>query len=140
MGQSRLSLDERAQLLKAARDALKQAYAPYSNFRVGAAVLTEKGSLFTGCNVENASYGLTVCAERVAISSAVAQEGGEMRLRALAVVNETDSDCPPCGACRQVIFEFGTNAIVIFHGRNGLEEMHISELLPKGFARRETNK
>ncbi|MEW6162504.1 MAG: cytidine deaminase [Nitrospirota bacterium] len=123
--------------MQAARDAAKRAYAPYSNFRVGAAVLTERGSLFSGCNVENASYGLTICAERTAIFSAVAQEGGEnMRIRALAVVSENSSACAPCGACRQVIFEFGPDAIVIFQGQKGVEEMHISELLPKGFVKK----
>lgn len=138
MSQACLSNNERARLQQAAKGAVKQAYAPYSNFRVGAAVLTEKGSLFTGCNVENASYGLTVCAERAAVFSAVAQEGAGMRIRALAVLNEAGSDCPPCGACRQVIFEFGPDALVIFQSHDGLEEMHISELLPKGFARGET--
>jgi cytidine deaminase len=139
VGQSCISSDDKARLLQAARDALKRAYAPYSNFRVGAAVLTEKGSLFTGCNVENASYGLTVCAERAAIVSAVAQEGA-MRIKAIAVVNDSRSDCPPCGACRQVIFEFGPDAIVIFQSHGGVEEMHISELLPESFARRKTRK
>jgi cytidine deaminase len=140
VSQACLSNDERALLLKTARDAVKRAYAPYSNFRVGAAVLTEKGSLVTGCNVENASYGLTVCAERAAIISAVAQEGANMRIKAIAVVNESGSDCPPCGACRQVIFEFGPDAIVIFQSHDGVEEMHISELLPESFARRKTRK
>jgi cytidine deaminase len=136
MGQACLTNDERARILKAARHAVRHAYAPYSNFGVGAAVLTEKGGLFTGCNIENASYGLTVCAERVAIYSAVAQEGKDMRIRAIAVVSESGGDCPPCGACRQVISEFGPDSIVIFQSREGTEELHISELLPKGFRRR----
>lgn len=140
MGQACLSNDEMARLLQAARDAVKQAYAPYSNFKVGAAVLTEKGSQITGCNVENASYGLTVCAERAAIFSAVAQEGANVRIKAIAVVNESGSDCPPCGACRQVIFEFGSDAIVIFQSHGGVEEMQISELLPESFAKRKTRK
>lgn len=135
-----ISDSEKTRLLKAARDAAKQAYAPYSNFRVGAAVLTEKGSLVTGCNVENASYGLTICAERSAISAAVNQEGANMKIRALTVISEDGSECPPCGACRQVIFEFGQDAIVIFQGKKGLEEMHISKLLPKGFIGRKSNK
>ena len=131
-----LTNDDRAKLVQAARNALKHAYSPYSKFRVGAAVLTEKGSLFRGCNVENASYGLTVCAERVAIYSAIAQEGKDLNISAIAVVSESGGDCPPCGACRQVISEFGPDAIVIFQNREGIEELHISELLPKGFARR----
>jgi len=137
---SSLSDNERSKLIRAARNTAKRAYAHYSNFRVGAAILTEKGSLITGCNVENASYGLTICAERSAISAAVAKEGADMRIRALAVISENSSACPPCGACRQVIFEFGQDAIVIFQGKEGLEEMHISKLLPKGFIGRKTNK
>ena len=127
---------EHSQLLEAAREAVIQAYAPYSHFRVGAAVLTEKGNIFTGVNVENASFGLTVCAERAAIFTAVAQEGPEMRVRALAVVGEQPGPCPPCGACRQVIFEFGPDAIIIFPGKDGLEEAFIAGLLPGAFSLR----
>jgi cytidine deaminase len=141
MGQACLTNDERAKLMKAARDTVKHAYAPYSNFRVGAAVLTEKGELFSGCNVENASYRLTACAEQVAIYSAITRRGKDMRIRAIAVVSESGADCPPCGACRQVIAEFGPDAIIIFQTRAGMEEMHISELLPKGFvAKKKMNK
>jgi cytidine deaminase len=128
-----LSPAERSQILEAARQAVTQAYAPYSNFRVGAAVLTAKGNIFTGVNVENASYGLTVCAERAAIFTAVAQEGPEMRLKALTVVNDHPGPFPPCGACRQVIFEFGADALVIFQGQEGLEEVSIARLLPRAF-------
>lgn len=125
---------ERALLLAKAREALSRAYAPYSNFRVGAAVLTARGNIFTGVNVENASYGLTVCAERAAIFTAVAQEGPEMRIKALAVVSETPGPSPPCGACRQVIWEFGPKAIIIFPGQDGLEEVPITRLLPGAFS------
>jgi cytidine deaminase len=129
-----LSSDERTKLLQVAREALKNAYAPYSELRVGAAVLTEKENIFSGCNIENASYGLTICAERTAIFSAVAKEGGDnMKIRAICVVNDKDSTCSPCGACRQVIYEFGPNAIVIFRGRDGLVSAHATELLPDGF-------
>lgn len=129
-----LSPDERTKLLRVAREAVKNAYAPYSEFRVGAAVLTERGNIFSGCNIENASYGLTICAERAAIYSAVANEGGnKMKIRAICVVNDKDSTCSPCGACRQVIYEFGPNAIVIFNGRDGLISAHANELLPDGF-------
>jgi len=129
-----LSSAERSKLLSVAKDAVKRAYAPYSKFRVGAAVLTKKGNIFSGCNIENSSYGLTVCAERVAIFSAIAQEGGEdMEIRALAISCEQNSLCSPCGACRQVIYEFGRNAIVFFQGRNGMQEARITELLPEGF-------
>ena len=129
-----LSPIERSQLLDAARQAVNRAYAPYSHFRVGAAVLTEKGNIYTGVNVENASYGLTVCAERAAIFTAVAQEGPGMRLKALAVASEQSGPCPPCGACRQVIWEFGPEASVIFPGKDGLEEAPIARLLPGAFS------
>ena len=128
-----LSADERARLLAAANQMLARAYAPYSNFRVGAAILTAAGNIYTGCNVENASYGLTNCAERSAIFSAVSAEGDSMRLRAVAVVNAQNVPCAPCGACRQVIFEFGPQAVVLFQGNRGMEESTASGLLPSGF-------
>jgi cytidine deaminase len=116
-----------------AREALTNAYAPYSKFRVGAAVLTEQGNVHVGTNVENSSYGLTICAERSAIFAAVAAEGEAMRVAALAVACEQPGNCSPCGACRQVMFEFGPNAIVLFEGPRGPTEMTATELLPKGF-------
>ena len=121
-------------LLSAARKALQHAYAPYSKFRVGAAVLTADGEVFTGCNVENASYGLTICAERSAIFTAVAQtKAKKLEIRAVAVVNGDELICSPCGACRQVIFEFGDKATVIFKGQEGYLEMPITQLLPESF-------
>lgn len=129
-----ISAGEQARLLAAARELLMRAYAPYSKFRVGAAVLTAAGNVFTGCNVENASYGLTNCAERTAIFSAVAAEGDKMRIRAVAVVNAQDVPCAPCGACRQVIYEFGPQAAVFFQGNNGIEQASASSLLPAGFS------
>lgn len=123
----------RSQLLEKAREALKNAYTPYSKIRVGAALLTRRGQIFSGGNVENASYGLTVCAERAAISAAVAGEGSQMQIRALAVVNEAGSPCAPCGACRQVIREFGADAVVFFQGVDGLRAMRADELLPQAF-------
>jgi cytidine deaminase len=123
----------RDQLVRAAREAMQRAYAPYSNFRVGAAVLTSEGDIFTGCNVENASYGLTNCAERTAIFAAVAAKGPEMRIRAIAVTNAAGVACSPCGACRQVIFEFGNDAIIFFQGSTGIESALASDLLPAGF-------
>ncbi len=101
---------------------------------MGAAVLTEKGEVFTGCNVENASYGLTMCAERTAIFSAVAHSGApNVRIRAIAVTTPEDVVCSPCGACRQVIWEFGPNAVVLFRGQEGWKETPIRDLLPEGF-------
>ena len=128
------STHERGRLLKAAREAAKKAYAPYSKFKVGAAILTEQGNIFTGCNVENASYGLTICAERAAIFSAIAKEGGDkMKIKGLAVLNDRNVPCSPCGACRQVVFEFARKAIVIFQGDNGVQIRDINDLLPNGF-------
>ena len=129
-----LTTGERERLLAAARSMFQRAYAPYSKFFVGAAILTQAGNIYTGCNVENASYGLTNCAERTAIFSAVAAEGPLMRLRAVAALNAADAICSPCGACRQVIFEFGPEAIVLFRGPNGIEEMTAKALLPAGFS------
>ncbi|HLW52284.1 MAG TPA: cytidine deaminase [Candidatus Angelobacter sp.] len=134
MASTKLTPSERQSLLAAARQALKRAYAPYSNFHVGAAVLTDQGEVFTGCNVENASYGLTNCAERSAIFTAVQQtKGSKLKVRAVAVVNGNDVPCSPCGACRQVIAEFGENAVVIFRGQKDYVEMSIQDLLPESF-------
>ena len=133
MDSSEISFAKRSQLLTTAKDAVKLAYAPYSKFRVGAAVLTKKGNIFSGCNVENSSYSLTTCAERVALFTAIAEEGQDMKIKALAVFNEHVSPCPPCGACRQVIFEFGPDAIIFFQGHDGLVEARITDLLPEGF-------
>jgi cytidine deaminase len=129
----KLTDKERAILLGTATQALQNAYAPYSNFHVGCALLTETGYLFSGCNVENASYGLTICAERAAIFNAVHQTQGKLVLRALAVVNRNQVPCSPCGACRQVIAEFGQGVVVIFQGKNGFQESTIADLLPETF-------
>jgi cytidine deaminase len=128
-----LSAVEKERLFVAAREVLARAYAPYSKFHVGAAVLAASGAIYSGCNVENASYGLTICAERSAISAGVAAEGIAFKIRAVAVFNGNDAPCSPCGACRQVIFEFGPEADVIFQGRHGLEHSTARALLPAGF-------
>jgi cytidine deaminase len=103
---------------------------------VGAAVLTERGQVYCSGNVENASYGLSLCAERAAIAVAVAAEGPEMRIKALAVVSEQAGPFAPCGACRQVINEFGPEALVIFQGEDGLTQAPITELLHCAFCLR----
>jgi len=123
----------RERLLRSARKAMKNAYAPYSNFRVGAAILTSAGDVFLGCNVENASYGMTNCAERTAIFAAVAEMGPKLEIRAVAVTNDHGVPCSPCGACRQVIYEFGPEAVVFFQGKKGWMESAITDLLPEGF-------
>ncbi len=129
-----LSSDQKFRLLEAAQSVIKNAYAPYSKFRVGAAILTNTGDIFSGCNVENASYGLTICAERSAIFAAVAKVGGEnLKIRAVAVVNEAGIYCQPCGACRQVIFEFGADALILMRESESLKQMTINELLPEAF-------
>ena len=108
---SAISADELAALSVAAREASAFAYCPYSNFRVGAAVLASDGEIIGGCNVENASYGLSICAERNAIFQAVAK--GHTRVKALALYTPTATPVTPCGACRQVLAEFGGDAAVI---------------------------
>ncbi|MGD0957968.1 MAG: cytidine deaminase [Candidatus Acidiferrales bacterium] len=123
----------REQLIATARSAAKNAHAPYSNFRVGAALLTTKGEMFVGCNVENASYGMTNCAERTAIFSAVSQLGPRLEIDAIAIVNDKNAPCAPCGACRQVIYEFGPKATVFFRAAKGWKRLPITRLLPEGF-------
>ena len=120
-------------LLDAARAAMKNAHAPYSGFRVGAALRTSSGEVFAGCNVENASYGMTNCAERTAIFSAVAKLGPKMEVAEIAITCAQEVPCAPCGACRQVIYEFGPKARVYFQSGKGWKETPITELLPEGF-------
>ena len=126
-----LSFTQQDELIAAAKRAYDHAYAPYSNFRVGAAVLLEGGEVFAGCNVENASYGLTNCAERTAIFSAVSELGSKrVKIRAIAVVNDRNVACSPCGACRQVISEFGPEADIFYIGPQGIQRSSMRELLP----------
>jgi len=123
----------RKKLEQAATKVMKNAHAPYSKFRVGAAIMLKNGRVFSGCNVENASYGMTNCAERTAIFTAVAELGPKIEIQAVAVTNDRGMACSPCGACRQVIYEFGPNATVFFQGVDGPKQAHITELLPEGF-------
>lgn len=119
-------------LVEAAWQARTAAYAPYSGFAVGAAALGGSGRIFQGTNVENASYGLTVCAERCAVFAAIG--GGEREIRAIAVVADTPAVTPPCGACRQVIRELGKDALVIAENRRGdRQTWRIQDLLPDAF-------
>ena len=133
MRQKRISADVRKKLERAAVEVMKNAHAPYSKFRVGAAILLTNGKIFSGCNVENASYGMTNCAERTAIFTAVAQVGPKIEIQAVAVANDHGVACSPCGACRQVIYEFGPDATIFFQGATGPKQAHITELLPEGF-------
>lgn len=126
-----MSVDAEA-LVRAARDAREGAYAPYSGFLVGAAVLADDGRVFPGVNVENASYPQSICAERTAVVGAVA--GGARRLAAVAVVASNDEPTWPCGGCRQVLHEFGPDMVVISEGLSGRrDERRLADLLPDSF-------
>jgi len=121
------------QLLERAVEARKNSYSPYSKFPVGAAVLTRGGKIYTGCNVENAAYGLTICAETSAVIKAVSE--GSQDIVAVAVVADTEDVCRPCGSCRQVILEFGDEIVIIMGNLKGDKETkNIKELIPLGFS------
>ncbi|MGI8468542.1 MAG: cytidine deaminase [Pyrinomonadaceae bacterium] len=125
-------IDKQTELVEAATKARRLAYTPYSNFKVGAAVRTKTGKIYTGCNVESASYGLTVCAERVAIWKAVSE--GEREFAEVAVVADTNELTPPCGACRQIIWEFcGDIPLIAANLKGDTEIIQMSELLPRAF-------
>jgi cytidine deaminase len=120
-----------AQLVDAARDVRERAHAPYSGFRVGAALRTKSGAVFVGCNVENASYGATVCAERSAVSAMVA--AGEREIAAVAVYTDAEGPVMPCGICRQVLLEFGPDCTVIAATKTATETKTLAQLLPAPF-------
>ncbi|MGF7056341.1 cytidine deaminase [Brassicibacter mesophilus] len=120
------------QLIKKALEAQDKAYVPYSGFKVGAALLTKSGNIYTGCNIESASYTPTICAERTAISKAVSE--GEQDIEAIAVVGNPEQFTYPCGVCRQVIREFGRDAtIIIAKNENEYKMYKLDELLPYSF-------
>lgn len=120
------------ELIEAATAVRENAFAPYSDFRVGAAVETESGTIYTGCNVESASYGLTVCAERVAIWKGISR--GEKKFGRIAVVVDTEELTPPCGVCRQIIWEFCGDVPVILANLQGkTETVQMADLLPRAF-------
>ena len=114
-----------------AKKAFENSYSPYSKFRVGAALLCEDGKVFTGCNIENATFGATVCAERVAIFNAISQ--GERKLLRLAIASDSNDFTYPCGVCRQVIAEFNDDMVIIVGNNEGIRSHPISELLPYSF-------
>jgi len=125
---------ELAHLLERALQAALNSYAPYSGFRVGAALQLTNGEIVTGANVENVSYSLTICAERAALVRAIAEFGPEIRVAGVAVANLNHAASPPCGACRQMLSEFVlTDAPVIFPAGDGLRTMPFDELLPLAF-------
>lgn len=119
-------------MIEAAKRARLQSVAPFSNFLVGAAVKAASGKVYTGCNIESASYGLTVCAERIAIWKALSE--GERQFTELAIVADTETLTPPCGTCRQIIWEFARNATIVFANLNGeSDKFQIADLLPRAF-------
>src|SRR5438105_8654875 len=124
--------DNSQSLLDAARAARQHAHAPFSNFQVGAALETADGKIVTGCNVENATYGLTICAERVAVFKAISE--GERSFRRIAIVADTEQPTPPCGACRQILWEFGGDLEVVLGNLQGEKARYrMKELLPHPF-------
>jgi cytidine deaminase len=120
-------------LMDAAREAARTAYAPYSNFLVGAAILTEGGAVHAGCNVENASYGLTICAERNAATSMVSAGPEDRRIKSVAVFSPNASPCFPCGACRQFLREFGCEEVVVEDASGKPRRYPFEEILPNSF-------
>lgn len=121
-------------LMEQARQAASHSYSPYSRFKVGAALRLTSGEVVTGTNVENVSYGLTICAERAALVRAVSQFGPEIRIAAVAIANLNDAASPPCGACRQMLAEFILpDAPVVFPAMNGSRVMPFSQVLPLAF-------
>jgi cytidine deaminase len=129
-----LTPEEIAKLIEAARQVREKAYAPYSGFKVGAALLADDGHVYQGCTVENAAYSLTNCAERTALFQAVSK--GSRKFKAIVIFADTEEYCSPCGACRQVIFEFGQDIMVIQANKHGKYVISsIKELLPSGFNR-----
>lgn len=121
------------QLVEAARQAQQQAYCPYSHYRVGAALQADDGRVFVGCNVENASYGLTLCAERSAVAAAVS--AGARQFQRVVVASDSEEPAPPCGACRQVLAEFGADLMVESVGPTRARRWRIGELLPDAFSK-----
>ncbi len=121
-------------LLEEAKQAATNSYSPYSGFKVGAALRLADGTVVTGTNVENVSYGLTICAERAALVRAVSEFGPEIRIVAVAVANLNDAASPPCGACRQMLAEFAEpETAVVFPAADGMKTMPFDQVLPLGF-------
>jgi cytidine deaminase len=125
-------MEKKEELIEAATRVRENAYAPFSDFRVGAALETDDGEIIAGCNVESASYGLTVCAERVAIWKAISE--GKRKIKHIAVVADTEELTPPCGVCRQIIWEFGGDIPVVLANLKGkVETVQMKDLLPRAF-------
>lgn len=124
-----------SKMLRIAEEALEKSYAPYSKIRVGASVLTKEGNIYTGCNIENSSYSLTLCAERVAVAHAISMEGNKFSISAIGIAVLPWINCPPCGACCQFISEFGTDILIISQDSDGnLIQRMLNEYLPYHFS------
>lgn len=129
-----ISKEIQEKLIALAKEAQEQSYSPYSQFSVGAAVLTEAGDIFTGCNIENISYGLTICGERTAIFKMISEKGPQTKIKAIAVTTKADIPCTPCGACRQVIQEFSKpDTLVIYRAQEGYATVPMAQHLPGAF-------
>ena len=130
-------MDHMDALIAAARAAREKSYSPYSHFAVGAAVECRDGTIYTGCNIENAAYGLCNCAERTAIFKAVSE--GQQAFTAIAIIADTAGPCPPCGACRQVIDEFQIPTIIMANLQGARKSVTLAEILPYSFGAAELN-
>jgi len=120
------------ELVAKAVAAQKESFSPYSNFRVGAALQAEDGQIYTGCNIECSSYGLTICAERVALYKAISE--GNRSFRRIVVITDSEDFCPPCGACRQVLWDFAKSLEIILVNKSGKQKTHkIGDLYPEAF-------
>jgi cytidine deaminase len=129
-----ISSDLQNKLITLAKEAQESSYSPYSNFPVGAALITEEGDIFTGCNVENISFGLTNCGERTAIFKMISEKGSHQKIKAIACTTKADIATSPCGACRQVIQEFSTpDTVIIYKGHEGFVSVTMKQLLPGAF-------
>lgn len=135
MSDVEITAEQRHELIAEAKAVRFNAYAPYSDFAVGAAILLESGEIVPGCNVENASYGLTICAERNAMAAAVAR-GGRKPV-AIAIVGDDGAICPPCGACRQFLAEFNPRMSVLLEDRTDIVTYVLRDMLPLNFALKE---
>ncbi len=126
-----MNITSQKKLIDAAKVAGENAYAPYSGFSVGAALETAQGEIITGCNVESSSYGLTICAERVALVKALSE--GRSDLKAIAIVGPYDDFCPPCGACRQMLYDYAPDLVVVLTDGTSIEQIKLQDLLPVAF-------
>ncbi len=129
-----ISKELQEKLIGLAKEAQKKSYTPYSKFPIGAALITDEDEIYTGCNIENISYGLTNCGERTAIFKMVSEKGPKGKIKAIAVTSKADIACAPCGACRQVIQEFSTpDTVVIYKGHHDYVVVPMSQHLPGAF-------